>query len=90
MPRVLFTDEAGRMILEEAEPQFYVKGLWIGPARPYGASCAFGYNLNLKLAEDRQLADAWQASRGDRPAVGQRRGPRAARPLLAGRGRPAG
>ena len=61
--RILFTDEAGRMILEEAEPQFYVKGLWIGPARPYGTSCAFGYNLNLKLAEDRQLADAWQASR---------------------------
>ncbi len=62
-PRVLFTDEAGRMILEETDPQFYVKGLWIGPASPYGSSCAFGYSLPLQLAEDRQIADAWQASR---------------------------
>ena len=63
-PRILFEDEAGRMVLEEEDPQFYVKGLWIGPARPYGAPCAFGYNFpDLPLAEDRQLSDAWRASR---------------------------
>ena len=63
-PRVLFTDDAGRMVLEEDEPQLYVKGLWIGPAEPYSKSCAFGYNLpGLPLAEDRQLSDAYEASR---------------------------
>ncbi len=63
-PRILFTDDAGRMVLEEEDPQLYVKGLWIGPAEPYSKSCAFGYNLpGLPLAEDRQLSDAYEASR---------------------------
>lgn len=62
-PRVLFQDEAGRMILAEAEPQFYVKGLWIGPAKAYAVPCAFGYNLPLDLAEDRQIANGWQVQR---------------------------
>ena len=36
-PRILFEDAFGRMILDEGpKPQFYVKGLWVGPARPYG------------------------------------------------------
>ncbi len=59
-PRVLFQDDAGRMVLEEADPQLYVKGLWVGPASSYGAPCAFGYSLPLDLAEDRQLANGWQ------------------------------
>jgi len=65
-PRILFEDAWGRMILEEgAQPQFYVKGLWVGPARPYGGMyCAFGYNFpDLPLAEDRQISDTWEATR---------------------------
>lgn len=61
-PRVLFTDDQGRMILAEDEPQLYVQGLWIGPARPNGARCCFGYSLPLELAEDRKIADTWQVS----------------------------
>lgn len=63
-PRVLHQDGCGRMILDEADPQFYVQGLWVGPARPYNASCAFGYNFpDLPLAEDRQISDTWEATR---------------------------
>ena len=64
-PRILFEDAWGRMILDEGtQPQFYVKGLWVGPARPYGTHCAFGYNFpDLPLAEDRQISDTWEATR---------------------------
>jgi len=63
-PRVLFTGQFGRMILEEAEPGIYVKGVWVQPSRLYHDGFAFGYNLqDVDMNRDRGVIRSWNLAR---------------------------
>jgi hypothetical protein len=62
-PRIAYTDPFGRSILEEPDPNIYVKGVWVQKARGYSKSYAFGYNLtDADMNRDRGVVDAWKAN----------------------------
>lgn len=63
-PRVRFTGQFGRMILEEAQPGIYVKGVWVQPSRLYHDGFAFGYNLqDVDMNRDRGVIRSWNLAR---------------------------
>lgn len=56
-PRVVYCDPFGRMVLDEHEPQLYVKGVWVSRALRgiRGTPYRFGYNLvDAKMNRDRR------------------------------------
>ena len=62
-PRILFTDQFGRSILEQESPDIFVKGIWVCPGTISGYShgYAFGYDLpNVKMNRDRAVVSSWE------------------------------
>jgi hypothetical protein len=60
-PRILFTDNKGRMILREDQPAFYVKGVYVTSAVYYNRPYHFGYNLmTVPMNRDRKMVESYQ------------------------------
>lgn len=61
--RIVFTDPHGRHILAQMDPDFFVKGVWVGKAEGAGMGYAFGYNLvDPKMNRDRRMVSTWDAN----------------------------
>jgi len=61
-PRIVFTDQFGRSILEQESPDIFVKGIWVCPGTTsgYGTGYTFGYDLpDIKMNRDRAVINTW-------------------------------
>jgi len=59
-PRIVHTDTFGRSLLEQDDPDIFVKGVWVQKAKGWGKPYAFGYDLiDAKMNRDRGVLDSW-------------------------------
>ena len=62
-PRIIHTDAFGRSILEQTDPDVFVKGIWVQKANAWGRSYRFGYDLiDAKMNRDRGMLNSWDAN----------------------------
>jgi len=64
-PRIIGRDSSGRFILDEENPQIYVRGVWVCDAGKVteNKGYAFGYNLmDAEMNRDRGVVSAWVVS----------------------------
>lgn len=59
-PRIVYTDQWGRSILSQDDPDIFVKGIWVQKASGWSGSYAFGYDLVYsKMNRDRGVIATW-------------------------------
>jgi len=62
-PRILYTDVYGRSVLEQDDPDIFVKSVWVQKAKGYGNPYHFGYNLiDAEMNRDRGVVSGWNVN----------------------------